>query len=211
MSGHEWPCSLEVSNCLALWIQAYQMTEGIVEPAGLELTCEEAAGTLCISHNHRKLGRGGPWTCLWPCPCRVHVSSHQVVGSFPQQMCTRINWNLWKCRSTESECWKSAEDYTFNKHPQVTLSLRTPVSHVDFKNSCGECFSFLNLKHSLIVSLLRVEKFQEPKCQALEGTGYGLHNCLMLFCTTLGSGEWGPHYLGHLLWRSFYNQLWMSF
>lgn len=130
--------------------------------------------------------------CLSPCPCRAHVPSHQVAldaGSFPPQIYTRIDWKFCKCRSTESECWKSAGDYTFNKHPQVMLSLRTPVSHMDFKNSCGECFSFLNLKHSLIVSLLRVEKFQEPKCQALEGTGYGFHNHLMLLRTTSGSGE----------------------
>ena len=103
MSGHQWPFLLEVSSSLALCRQALQVTEGSDEPAGLGLACEEAAGTLCISRSHRKLGRGGPRAHVRPCP------SHQVtldVGSLPLQICTRINWKLCKCRSTKSECWK---------------------------------------------------------------------------------------------------------
>lgn len=91
----------------------------------------------------------------------------------------------------ESEPWKSAGDYPFNKHPQVTLSLRTPVSHVDFKHSCEECFSFLNLKHSLIVSLLRVEKFLDLNAKPWRGRDMGFIIVSCCFVLRWGRGSEG--------------------
>lgn len=55
-SAHLDISGLVLSKCL-------QMGDRIVEPVGLRLTCEEAAGVPGTAHGPRKLVRTGPRAC----------------------------------------------------------------------------------------------------------------------------------------------------
>lgn len=128
-----------------------------LEPGGPRLTRKRLLGLLaslravaCPSH--------------FPAEARLLPTDHQGLHTSPSEICTSIPRTLCKCRSVESEPGGQPGRH-FQQAPRGLGASETPDSHVDFKSSCGECFSFLHLKHSFIASLLRVEKFQEPSAK----------------------------------------------
>ena len=196
-SGHEWAPLLQVPIWLASCRRPTRWLTGL-KPSDPRLTQKRLLGLPASL-------RAAAYPRHFPAEARLLPAGHQGLHTSPSEICTSIPWMLCKCRSVESEPGGQPGQH-FQQAPWGLGASETPDSHVDFKSSCGECFSFLHLKHSFITSLLRVEKFQEPSAKPWRWQNEG-------FQGSWAASGWGTR--GLVTWTPPAGgsscQLWMSF